>query len=742
MALTELALAGGAFLAGVKTYQMRTRKKRLAPFLQPGKADQEQFQRSLTGALDEAKTAVQDFAQDTLVPLFRRERRAQFIDVSSSVDERDIQEAEQALNRRLAVFGVSFGLASAGALAPMPLLSFLSVPTVLYVLKGVYTDSFQAMVKENKINVDTLSALLVTAYIIKGYFIFCHLHAFLYILNRKLLTKVKRDSRSHIVDVFRQQPREVWVLVNGVEVEMPLEAVEPGDIVVAHTGESVAIDGVITEGAASIDQHILTGESQPLEKGVGDSVFAMTVVLAGRVCIKVEKTGEETTIAHIGHMLNRTSYVKTDTQLWAETITNRTALPMLAISAGIMPFMGPAAAMVLLNAHFRYRLIIAASTCVLTYVNLASQKGILIKDGRTFELLNQIDAVVFDKTGTLTEEQPHIDRIHAFEPANEHEILRYAAAAEANQTHPIAQAILQAAAAHDISVPMIDEAAYTIGYGITVTLDQQVVRVGSFRFMEMETIEIPIELEAVESECYTQGHSLVLVAVGHRVVGAIELHATVRPEAKSIIAGLRQRGIESLYIISGDHEAPTRTLATEVGIDGYFAQTLPEDKADLIEKLQRDGKTVCYVGDGINDAIALKRAEVSVSLRGASTIATDTAQVILMDGSLGQLCNLFDMAREYDARMKTTFKTILGFGVVSLGGVVYPTYGLPFAVIMSWISMLTGFSSAMWPLIQHRKEVEKAASRELPSGLGDVEPAAEMTLSHTDERTDAPPSSV
>lgn len=744
MPLTELAIATGALYTGIKTYRQRRRKQNVNRFLLRDRTGVQRPKEEApsVSVVEEAKDAVYDFTYNTVVPIaetvYEQIRSRYRVDVSSAMDDSEIEKAERALNRRLPILGVSFGLAIVGGMIHTSL-SLFTLPLLFYVLKDVYVGSFQAAFKDSKINVDTLSAVLITAYILKGYILVCHIHAFLYMLNRKLLNKVKRDSRSQVVDVFRQQPRDVWVLVNGIEVEMPLAAIEPDDIVVAHAGESVPVDGIITDGMASIDQHILTGESQPIEKSVGDMVFAMTVVLSGRVCIQVEKTGEETTVAHIGHILNRTADTKTDTQLWAEAVTDRSALPLLALSAVTYSMAGPVEAMILLNAHFRYRLIITASTCLLTYVNLASQKGLLVKDGRTLELLNRIDTVVFDKTGTLTEEQPHVGRIYCLAEHDEADILRLAAAAEAKQTHPIARAILQEARARQLPIPSIEDAAYKVGYGVVVTSDHRAVYVGSVRFMEAENMYIPASIDAIQSECYAQGHSLVMVAIDGEVVGAIELHATVRPEAKAIVQGLHQLGIASIYIISGDHAAPTQKLAETLGIEQYFAETLPEHKADIIEKLQREGRSVCYVGDGINDAIAMKRADVSVSLRGASTIATDTAQVILMDASLSSLCQLFTLARQYKQSMSTTFSSVLSLSVVSLGGMVIPYYGLAFSLAMSWISMLAGFASAMWPLMRHRWEALSEIGAVPPEGSMDNAAAGRKALGRpgsTDDQED------
>jgi len=264
---------------------------------------------------------------------------------------------------------------------------------------------------------------------------------------------------------------------------------------------------------------------------------------------------------------------------------------------------------------------------------MASEQSILIKDGRALELLSQVDTVVFDKTGTLTQEQPHVGKIYTLQDYQENDLLKYAAAAEYKQKHPVAKAIIQAAHERELNLPEIDEAKYEIGYGIKVTISNQLIRVGSVRFMEMEEIAIPKKIRKILSSCHEFGYSLVMVAIDNQLAGAIELHATIRPEAKSIIKGLRQRNM-SLYIISGDNEKPTQRLAEELGIDNYFADTLPENKATLIQQLIDAGKVVCFVGDGINDSIALKKAHVSISLKGASTVATDTAQIVLMDASL------------------------------------------------------------------------------------------------------------
>ena len=219
--------------------------------------------------------------------------------------------------------------------------------------------------------------------------------------------------------------------------------------------------------------------------------------------------------------------------------------------------------------------------------------------------------------------------------------------------------------------------------------------------MEQEKLAIPSRLSAAQAACHAQGHSLVFVAINRAVVGALELCPTLRPEARATIQALRRRGIRSIYIISGDHTLPTQKLAAELGIDHYFAETLPEQKATIIKQLQQAGKKVCYIGDGINDAIALKQAEVSISLLGASTVATDAAQIILMDQSLRHLGDLFDLARECETHVKRTFLAVLLPHLAGMGGALFFNFGLVPAFLLANLGLFAGVSHAMTTKTQH-----------------------------------------
>ncbi|MCP4711950.1 MAG: HAD-IC family P-type ATPase, partial [Planctomycetes bacterium] len=214
--------------------------------------------------------------------------------------------------------------------------------------------------------------------------------------------------------------------------------------------------------------------------------------------------------------------------------------------------------------------------------------------------------VVFDKTGTLTLEQPHVKQLFCCFTFSEDEVLQFAATAETKQSHPIAQAILKETSQRQLAFLPLEEADYKIGFGIQVKLNGQTIRVGSRRFMTQESITIPSNIQVEQDRCYEYGHSLVMVALDDVLIGAIELEPTIRPEVPHIIRQLKARGLK-MAIISGDHDAPTRHLAERLGINHYFAEVLPAEKANLVEQLENQGRKICFVGDGINDAIALKK---------------------------------------------------------------------------------------------------------------------------------------
>nr|WP_129677793.1 heavy metal translocating P-type ATPase [Candidatus Chloroploca sp. Khr17] len=576
----------------------------------------------------------------------------------------------------------------------LPFLFYLSIPMYKQAWKDFRTRGITTTVVDACLSIGAVGFTLTHLPVL----IVGEIGGIIFSITQMIVVDSKDNTRQKITNLFGQQPKSVWVIQDGIELEVPFETMQAGDLVVVDAGQMIPVDGSIHSGAASIDQHMLTGEAQPAEKGAGDPVFAATVVLAGRVVIQVEKTGSATAAAQVGQILTDTSNFTASVQLRGKEIADRSAAPTLLLSAVALPFVGLNQTLAILLSGMGRTMRTLGPLSVMNFLQLTARQGILIKDGRALEQVGSVTTVVFDKTGTLTQELPHVGRVLTFYDYDEQQIVTYAAAAEQRQSHPIARAILEAAAARELAVPAISDAAYEVGYGITVSLDGRRVRVGSLRFMEMEGLAFPAGTEELQQQVHAEGHSLVYIAVDERLAGAIELIPTVRPEARRIVDYFRQAGLETV-IISGDHTRPTAALAAALGIDRYFAETLPENKAELITQLQQAGKTVCFVGDGINDSIALKKANVSISLRGASTIATDTAQIILMDQSLNQLEALFELSKEFEASMRGNLISSVVPGAVIILGAFTGIVGYGTSILLFTTGFAAGVANAALPLL-------------------------------------------
>jgi Cu2+-exporting ATPase len=612
----------------------------------------------------------------------------------------------------LALCTVSIPLAGVTQFA-MPALLPVSAALFAYTSFPSFRRAYDVLTKERRLGVDVLDSIVVLGCLASLQVFPGAILAWCLAFGRFLVRRTEDSSKKLLLGAFGKQPRYVWLVPNGklgddIEIRVPLDRLEKGDVVVVHTGEVVPVDGIIVDGLAMIDQHALTGESSPAEKGVGDRVFASTIMVAGKMYVAVEKSGSETATAQIAQILNDTAGYKLASQHRGEQLADKAVIPTLALGTLAWATIGSQGAVAALNSDLGTGIRMAAPLGMLSTLALCAQKGILVKDGRALDLLCEVDTVLFDKTGTLTRERPEVGRMIATNGFKPLQILRFAAAAERRFHHPIALAILQKAQEQGLRLPSTDTTQYKVGYGIAVGIDGRRVRVGSRRFMEMEGVPLTREVEAVLDDAHREGHSIVMIAVDNELGGALELRASIRPEVSGIVRGLRERGIKHIAIISGDHEAPTRKLAEELGMDRYFAQVLPADKADYVEQLQREGRKVCFVGDGINDAIALKKANVSISLRGATSIATDTAHVVFMEQGLGKLCELRDIARDLERNVRNSWIMILVPNIACIVGVFTLGFGIGASVVTNNVAALGALANGLWPM---RKVAQLEAER-------------------------------
>jgi heavy metal translocating P-type ATPase len=662
----------------------------------PGQAEPE----GACARLAELDDRYQAFVQTRIDPWLASSLRDQHMRALNQGGLRQLGELEKDLNRSLLSSVAALGLVGAEALA-----GFNATP--LIIAFGLYT-TWPAVKEVYRIAVEErrLSILhLMTGYSLAQWFSGTYWAAITGMLVTTLGSKVQlltrivtRHSLSHL---FGEQPSQVWVVVEGgAEMQIPFAQLRVGDILVLDAGQPVPVDGVVVQGAATLDQHRLTGESQPLEKAVGDTVLAATVVLGGRVLVRVEKTGQETAAARIGDILNRT--VDRQEVRLADYFRDveYTLTPMLAASALGWLLRGPQTAAALLGCNYLAGTVSLRLLPLLNALSLAAGRGILVKDGQALETLGEVDTFIFDKTGTLTLERQEVVQVHAAPGFAEGGVLRIAAAAEHRQSHPIAHAIVAEAAARGLAVPRIDEAHYALGAGLRVKLEGALVRVGSQRFLEAEGIALPEALRTVLDAAQREGHALVFVALDGAAVGGIELAAALRPEAQAVVDWLKGRGY-ALYILSGDQEAPTAKLAGQLGMDGYFANTMPAQKAFKVKELQEKGRRVCFVGDGINDAVALLQADVSISFRGGTTVASDAAQVVLMEDHLEQIQILLELAAAYNGRVQGTVRRAKGFSLAAGAGVLLlPKQEFKIVPLLWIVQLAVSLVNAERPLLE------------------------------------------
>lgn len=618
----------------------------------------------------------------------------------------DVEQRRQAEKRRQVLSLGATGLAILGT--SYPAFYLLGSAAVLYLGVPLAQMVLQDFRRKHFISVPLVSTILVIGMVATGQLVLAALAGLMGGFLAKLIRKAEENSQKQLINVFAGHPSHIWIEKDGVELEVPFDNVQKNDVVIVHAGETIPVDGTIQAGSASIDQHILTGESQPVHRSVGEQVFAATLILAGRISILVETAGEETVAANIGHILNNTKSYKDHLMLRGKKIADRLLPIELGISALTLGILGAAPAMAILWSGLGARMIMYGPMSVLNYLQILARQGILVKDGRVLESLREVDTVVFDKTGTLTQEQPTISHIHVLHPTyDETQVLYAAASAEYRQPHPVAKAIWEKAMSQSVNPTNPDNIRYEVGYGISVQLDQQTIRVGSARFMQREGLTIPPQTDTLQQRAETHGHSLIYVGINEDVAGVLEMQPSIRPEVPDLIKTLKQRCITT-YIISGDHEQPTRNMAEQLGVDHYFAETLPENKAELINQLREQGKFVCFIGDGINDSIALKSAQVSISLKGASSAAIDTAQIIFMDGTLAPLSRLFAFADEFEHTMRNNLLFSIAPGILNIGGVYLLHFGVAASMGLFYVGTTAGLTNTVLPLIKHQNPAKTA----------------------------------
>lgn len=420
---------------------------------------------------------------------------------------------------------------------------------------------------------------------------------------------------------------------SGTKHRVAIADIKPGETVVVYPGE------------AMLDQRSLTGESAPVKKGVGDKVFAATLVSDGKIYVKVEEVGANTRAARIVQLIETAPLQETKIENYAGKVA--VVLPAFLVSGAMwrltrsmtrtLPF---------IVVDFGTGLRVAAPTAVLASITSAARRGILFKSGKALEKLAQVDTVVIDKTGTLTLGEPEVVEVLSYYPEySEDEVLALAASAEARLTHPAAQAIMRKAKERQLAIPERSESEYFIGMGVKAHVNGYFVHVGNTRLMKNHGISTRRVASTVK-QLHTRALTPLLVAVDGKVIGVLAYEDPVRPESAHVVKELRQHGVREIVLLTGDNRHTAAAVAAKLQVDKFVAEAFPEDKARIVQDLKQQGHCVAVVGDGINDSPALAYADVAISLKGGSDIAQETADVVLMDSNLHQLIEAVQTAQQ------------------------------------------------------------------------------------------------
>jgi len=605
----------------------------------------------------------------------------------------------------LQVAGVALGTSALALVFPPA--GLVAVSLLTYLALPLYKSATIGALVERRPRSSMVGAVLTLASLGSGYYLLVAGSSLGFFLSYKLMIKTQAGSGPRVARILGASPRQVWLAYADSEVGVPFESLRAGDVIVLRAGEWVPIDGTVVQGMASVDQRTLTGESHVVDKIPGDIVLASTTVVAGKLHVRVEKAGEQTAVAHIERILDDTADYTAAVEQKAGAVCDRLAGPTLAAGGATALLLGPVHGVALIGCNLTEVNRATTPLTMLNYLDLSARQGILVKDGRSLELLSGIDTVVFDKTGTLTLEQPHIGEIHCLGDLDADAVLCLAAAAGRQQTHPVARAVVLAATERGLSLPELDDARYEIGYGVKVVLGKRNVCLGSRRFMHKEGIHVadPEGLATLQKHSEQRGCSLLFVAADALLVGVIEIHSTLRPEAFAVVKRLKTRGLK-LAIVSGDAEAPTRGIARALGIEDCHAGVLPDEKAAIVRQLREQGRSICFVGDGINDTVALKTATVGISLSGSANVALDTAGIILMEQNLDRLEVLFDLAAEMERYRQRGYYATLVPGAAGAAGVLFFGMGLPAALLLDMFGIGAALGTAMWPKYVARSTIQ------------------------------------
>jgi len=555
---------------------------------------------------------------------------------------------------------------------------------------------------QGHVNVDVMDAVAITVCLIRAEPITASVITTLLAVGDLILDRTQARARTAIQRLMQLDDGEAFLLDGGHVKKVHPRELKPGVRIVVYPGGRVPADGVLVEGSLLVDEKALTGESVPRDRLVGDRVMAASVVVHGQAVVEVERAGSDTVAARIVQILEGAGSKPMTLQKNAEKHADRLVLPTFAAAGAAWAASGVVDRLTsVLITDFGTGVRVAVPTAALSAMTLAAREGVLVKGATFLERLAEADTIVFDKTGTLTLGVPHVTEVVATGDHSPDEIAAYAASAEGNQHHPIADAIRRYAeelGAADWECEHASE-TYRIGLGLSARVNGKSVHVGNPRMMRELGID-PALAEQARDEMAKHGVSSVLVAIDGKLAGVMGYADAPRPESARVVELLKAGGRRRVILLSGDARAPVEAIARRLGIDEAIGEVLPEEKAAVISRLKSEGRKVAMVGDGINDAPALAVADIGISLHGGTDVALETADVVLLEGGLERLPVVFRVADEAMERVKQVLGLVLVPNALAIGAGALGFINPVMAAVINNGSTIAAALHAVSPLLR------------------------------------------
>jgi Cu2+-exporting ATPase len=531
---------------------------------------------------------------------------------------------------------------------------------------------------ESRLNIDVLDTLAITSSVLQGNPLAGCIITWLIKLGDWIRDLTAAGQKRAISELLEFQTKTAWVRRDGIIVQIPAAELAVGDIVVVYPGEMIPVDGEILEGHATIDQKTITGEGLPVSRGKGEAAFAATVIREGQVTLRALRVGTQTTAGQIVHLVESAPIGDTRMQNHAERFADRLVAPTLALAASTAAVTGDFnrfLSLVIIDYGTGIR--VAAPTSVLSSMTHAARAGIIIKSGGHMEKLADIDTIVFDKTGTLTHGTPAVIDVLSYQDSiTPNHLLGLAAAAETRLQHPVAEALRIRARQLKVNVPGCLESTYRIGLGVEGQVNGYYVHVGNERFMRQANIAVG-KAFSDRAALDERGYSSLYIAVDGDLAGLVPYSDEIRRESRPVVERLHGMGIRNSIMLTGDNGVVARAVCRNIGLTEHFADMLPADKASVIQELQRSGRRVAMVGDGINDSPALSFADVGIAMKHGAEVTHESADVILMEDSLWKLVKAVEISQGAVRLIRQNYAIVASLNTLALalalpGGLITP----------------------------------------------------------------------